>query len=205
MAKKLFIASSKEGLEYASAFKQLLSDHFTFLDLDITCVLWSDRGIFRNGESTLASLEHIATELYACGNQQEMGYAVFILTPDEKVILREKEYYIARDNVIFEYGLFLGKLGHTRTFVLVPPTDLGDGLPSFHMLTDLNGITTQWYRSFVQNANIIQAKEALEGVALNISQDIFEIEKKYHSCVKKLNQSPIGTQPNRVSGKLTSY
>lgn len=205
MSKKLFIASSREGLEYATALKQLLINHFTYFNLNVTCILWSDRGVFRNGESTLASLEYLADEMYACGNPQKMGYAVFVLTPDEKVTMRGKEYYIARDNVIFEYGLFLGKLGHARTFVLVPPTNLGNGLPDFHMLTDLSGITTKWYKSFTQNANSTQAQDALESVAFSIFQDISEIENQNAPIPNSHVQPSNPPKTQQFTSKLTSY
>ena len=205
MSKKLFIASSREGREYASALKNLLTDHFSYFGLDILCLLWSDRGVFHNGESTLASLEKLANEIYAYGEQKKMGYAVFVLTPDEIVNMRGKEYYIARDNVLFEYGLFLGKLGHDRTFVLVPPTSLGDGLPDFHMLTDLNGITAHPYTSYNKKATSTQAKDDLMTVALHIFQDIYEIEKTNLSCLEKHEHKSNIPHKSPSYGGLTSY
>lgn len=64
-------------------------------------------------------------------------YAVLVTTCDDKVRGREKP--AARDNVLFEAGLFMGRLGRKRTF-LVCDEDLR--LPS-----DLSGVTVATFRA----------------------------------------------------------
>src|SRR5262249_42662140 len=45
-----------------------------------------------------------------------------------------------RDNVIFELGLFIGRLGRDRNFIVVP-----SGQSEMHILTDLSGVTLLEY------------------------------------------------------------
>ncbi|MCD8051927.1 MAG: nucleotide-binding protein [Clostridiales bacterium] len=208
MSKKLFIASSSEGLEYATALQRLLSGHFAEHNLNIACVRWKDRGVFRNGESTLANLERIADELYAKGDTNKMGYAACVLTPDEIITMRSEEYSVARDNVLFEYGLFLGKLGHARTFLLIPPEKANDDLPKFHTLSDLKGITSQYYQSYEKNANSAQAEDALFKVAQGIFYDIFEIEKKLSPPIPSDNArtpTPTNSSSSNAALKVGDY
>jgi predicted nucleotide-binding protein len=43
-------------------------------------------------------------------------FAVALFTPDDSIASRGQTGTSVRDNVIFEYGLFLGQLGPARTF-----------------------------------------------------------------------------------------
>ena len=66
-------------------------------------------------------------------------FAVLILTPDDLLQYRSTEVFGPRDNVIFELGLFMGRLGRDRTFIL---QQSGSGLK---IPTDLSGVTTGSY------------------------------------------------------------
>lgn len=61
-------------------------------------------------------------------------FAVMVLTPDDRTTSREAETVSPRDNVVFELGLFFGRLGRERCF-LIKRRDLELKLPS-----DLLGI-----------------------------------------------------------------
>ncbi len=130
---KLFIGSSSEGLNVARAVQ-------SELEYDFSTTIWS-QGIFNTpGKSFLESLED-------CIDQ--FDYGVFIFTPDDKVEIRGKELNITRDNVIFELGLFVGKLGRFKSFILHPrESDL-------QILTDFEGIVKLNYDS--SNLNIQSA------------------------------------------------
>jgi CRP/FNR family cyclic AMP-dependent transcriptional regulator len=49
---------------------------------------------------------------------EEADFALFVFGPDDKVASRDHDYDAPRDNVIFEMGLFMGRLGRQRTFML---------------------------------------------------------------------------------------
>jgi hypothetical protein len=56
------------------------------------------------------------------------------------VKMRDKMVAVARDNVIFELGLFIGRLGRNRVFFIAPR-----GSYDFHLPTDLLGVTSGDY------------------------------------------------------------
>jgi predicted nucleotide-binding protein len=63
-------------------------------------------------------------------------YAVLVLTPDELRTKRDETGRVARDNVIFELGLFMGALGREHVFMVVQegvslPTDLASIAPAW--------------------------------------------------------------------------
>jgi predicted nucleotide-binding protein len=66
-------------------------------------------------------------------------FAIFVFTPDDQLQMRGETRPVARDNVLFELGLFIGQLTRKRSFV-VHPSGKAVSLPS-----DLAGITTAAY------------------------------------------------------------
>ena len=121
----IFIGCSGESLAIAETIKAKLS----LADTNVEVRLWSD-GVFQPSTFTLESLER---EL------RHADFAALVLAPDDVVTSREKTVPAPRDNVIFELGLFIGALGHSRTFV-VRPLDVDVKMP-----TDLAGFTTLPY------------------------------------------------------------
>lgn len=100
---KVFIGSSSESLGVARQVKQKLGSAY---DVQI----WTEE-FFVASSITLPNLLEKA---------QEFDLAVFIFAPDDKINIRGKRFWISRDNVILEYGLFLSKLGQGQCFVLAP-------------------------------------------------------------------------------------
>jgi hypothetical protein len=70
----------------------------------------------------------------------DCDFAVFVFQPDDIVRIRDQERRMARDNVVFEFGLFVGGLGKERVFYLVPKGSDGMRLP-----TDLIGVSPGYY------------------------------------------------------------
>lgn len=120
---RIFVGSSSEGLTIANKVQELLSDEFSV-------VIWNQGTVFGLGESTLEALEAAVLE-YQSG--------VFVFTPDDRLTTRDQTRPVARDNVLFELGMFVGRLGRRKAFVLHPGRH-GIALP-----TDLNGIATASY------------------------------------------------------------
>jgi hypothetical protein len=57
-------------------------------------------------------------------------FGVFVFSPDDRTRLRDKTHSTVRDNVIFELGLFVGRLGIERSFIVVPNVSLGASKPA---------------------------------------------------------------------------
>src|SRR5215212_2974723 len=106
---RVFIASSVEGLPIAEAIA--LDMQFV---ADVT--IW-DQGVFPLSEGTLPALD-------AAANQSD--FAVVVLTADDMTTKRGQTYPVPRDNVLFELGFFMGRLGVERTYMVIsrdtPPT-----------------------------------------------------------------------------------
>jgi CRP/FNR family cyclic AMP-dependent transcriptional regulator len=116
-APKLFIISSKEALEVAREVQSALSR-------DALGTVWTD-GVFFAGGYPLESLEKAV---------DTSDFAVAIAQADDIVGSRGATNPTLRDNVVFELGLFMGKLSRYRTILLHPGTT-GLKLPS-----DLHGL-----------------------------------------------------------------
>lgn len=119
---RLFIISSSEAEEVARAIQKGLDRH-------VFCKVWQD-GVFFAGGYSLEALEK------AVG---ESDFAVAIAQPDDIIESRGKRSPTLRDNVLFELGLFMGKLTRYRT-ILVHPRVSDLKLPS-----DLQGLTLLSY------------------------------------------------------------
>jgi len=118
----LFIGSSSEGLDFARAVRSLLTQ-----DAEVT--LWNE-GFFLVGGTFIDSLVN---------SLSRFDFAAVVLTPDDLVTSRDQTVFGPRDNALFELGLFMGRLGRERTFVVRPQGD-GVKIPS-----DLAGLTTAPY------------------------------------------------------------
>jgi len=118
----LFVGSSSEGLDAAREVQY-------HLDKDADVDVW-DESVFGLSESYIESL---------CEAAGKADFAVLVMTPDDVRVMREQESITARDNVVFELGLFIGALGRSRCF-FVHPEDGRLKLPS-----DLQGVTAATY------------------------------------------------------------
>src|SRR5260370_21070728 len=99
----LFIGSSTEGLPIAYALQ---------VELDEECepLVWR-QSVFGPTATTISALLERA---------ENSDFAALVFTPDDSVVSRAAEDAVARDNVIFELGLFLGALGPRRVFIVFP-------------------------------------------------------------------------------------
>ena len=131
MKHRIFIGSSSEHLHIARAIESRLSKEHEQ-------TVW-DEGIFALSKDTLSGLlDRVAAS----------DAAVFVLAPDDISILREQRYDVARDNVVFELGLFIGRLGRERTFFIAPR-----GSTNLHLPSDLLGLVAAEYDPLRSDGN----------------------------------------------------
>jgi len=123
MKPRVFIGSSTEGLAVAYAVQQNL-------DYAADCTVWS-QGVF--GVSSYA-VDALANAV------RNNDFGIFVFSPDDATQIRKHQVVAARDNVILESGLFIGRYGKDRNFIIAPR-----GVPDFHIPTDLLGITLAEY------------------------------------------------------------
>lgn len=121
---RVFIISSSE----ARSIAEQMQNAFAY-DPFLTKV-WTD-GVFRATRYTLESLE---------AEVDASDFAIAVAHGDDATESRGSTWPSPRDNVIFELGLFMGRLGRARA-ILMEPRDDKLKLPS-----DLVGITTIPYR-----------------------------------------------------------
>jgi predicted nucleotide-binding protein len=141
---RVFIISSVEALPIARVIQNAFQ-HDPFLTK-----VWTD-GVFRIANYTLQDLE---------AEIDNSDFAIAIAHSDDLTESRGKDWPSPRDNVIFELGLFMGRLGRARA-VLMEPREERVKLPS-----DLSGITTIPYR-FEKGADAV----ALLAPACNALRD----------------------------------
>lgn len=131
--REVFIGSSREGQKYAEELQKGLNTEL--IRYGLYCTLWKDPGTFILSHVTIENLYRKAIEL-SCSD----GYAVMLVTPDDKIQIRNEIRYVPRDNVIFELGLFMGKLGRERTFCVIPSN------VNIKMMSDWAGVTNATYK-----------------------------------------------------------
>jgi Predicted nucleotide-binding protein containing TIR-like domain len=123
MAKpSIFIGSSGEGRAVAHALRANLRE-----DGEVT--VW-DQGVFEPGAGILQSL---TAEL------RQTDFAILVFRSDDLVTSRTVSTPGPRDNVLFELGLFIGRLGSSRTYAVMSSAD------RLKIPSDLGGIVFATY------------------------------------------------------------
>jgi predicted nucleotide-binding protein len=120
----IFIICSIEALPIAREIERQFEHDKFFVKI------WTE-GTFRASQYTLESLED---------QLDQSDFAIAIAQADDEVVSRGEQQVAPRDNVIFELGMFVGRLGRERS-ILLEPRGEGVRLPS-----DLKGLTTITYR-----------------------------------------------------------
>lgn len=132
MRPRVFIISSAEALRIARAVRIGIARS---AEVD----LWSDEEIFAPGGYPIEALN---TQVNLA------DFAIALAEPDDVVLSRDRRSPTPRDNVIFELGFFMSRLGRTRTILLVP-THEEIKLPS-----DFKGLTPITYKRSIETDDI---------------------------------------------------
>ena len=131
----IFVGSSAESVDIAYAIQENLQR-----DADVT--VWN-QGIFSPAKYALESLLDAI---------EEFDFAAFVFSNDDVLNLRNKEFAVARDNVVFEMGLFVGGLSRHNCFIVMP-----QDLPDFRLPTDLIGLIPLTYNPTREDKNWVAA------------------------------------------------
>lgn len=131
MKPRVFIGSSVESLDIARALQ-------SSLDYDCETVVWN-QGVFKLSSTAMNDLS----------KTENIDFAIFIFSPDDITIIRNQEYQTVRDNLILEFGLFVGKIGLDRVFFIIPKN------AKLHLPTDILGITPGYYEANRKDKNIL--------------------------------------------------
>lgn len=138
MKKKVFIGSSSEELGTAKIVKAIL-------EKDFDVVLWNenlwDKSVFKLNSNFLNDLLKAPLKF---------DFGILLGTPDDKVVVRKKTYLQARDNILFELGLFIGRLGLEKSCFLVDE--------KVKNLSDLDGI----FLSRFNSSNLVEKVEEIK-------------------------------------------
>ena len=152
---RMFIASSVKGHRYAEAIKSVIDAKFG----RVVCSLW-DLGAFEAGRSFLDSLERLPTK-YNC------GLAVF--TADDPL---SNLTMAPRDNVVLEFGLFLGVFGRDRSFLLVENRD------DLKIPSDYKGITQNRFYPVADAGSSEDLSNAVSAACVNVVEHLKRQEEK---------------------------
>jgi predicted nucleotide-binding protein len=160
---KVFIGSSKE----VSGTNGLLEKIAVIVEqCGITPIRWNQTpSVFKAGNYTLENLEVLTATVDA---------AIFICSADDKTWYRGKKVGKPRDNVIFEHGLFSGKLDRKKSIIV--------RYGNVKLPNDLDGVTFIDFSEGQQTqgeANLKQTLQDLKGTttAIRIPYDILEKTK----------------------------
>lgn len=147
---RVFFISSAESLPVAKALRHGLK----YSESD--ALIWSDDDIFPPGSYPLEVLENEV-------NQADFGVA--IAHPDDIVRSRRNVSAAPRDNVIFELGFFMSRLGRKRTILLVPQMEADLKLPS-----DFKGLMPIMYPPLTGKAGEVPGQV--------LTHAVYELEQK---------------------------
>jgi predicted nucleotide-binding protein len=131
------------------------------LEHDVSAAVWT-QGIFRLSRTPIDSLIEALTL---------SDFAVFVVAPNDKLVSRDVEYSSARDNVVFEMGLFVGRLGLRRTFLIAPR-----GI-DLHLPSDLEGVAQATYQPERVLDNPVSALGAATNQIRRAIRDLGAIER----------------------------
>ena len=106
-------------------------------------------------------------------------FAVFVFTQDDEVATRGDMTLAPRDNVMFELGLFLGRLGKSRTFIVRSSQPV-------KIASDLLGITVMNYDTDRSDGNL---RAAVSAACVPIREAIRDLGRLETRGLEELRQT----------------
>ncbi len=170
----IFIASAGKSKDVADAVKLNFDNQ---ADVDI----WTE-DIFMLNEGTLETLMNRASYY---------DFFIGVFAADDVAIINKKKRNVTRDNVIFEFGLFLGRIGLDRTFFV-----LEEGVDLF---SDWNGVTKT---TFSRRENLVAA---LGASCIRIKEKMKIAEDLFNYSILPSTSLAIGYYHNFLEEILNAF
>jgi hypothetical protein len=148
--KRLFIGSSSEELKLAEKAKAILSS-----DFDVT--IWDekvwDSSVFKINQNFLSDLLKATLQF---------DFGILLGTNDDKVEFRGQVMLQPRDNILFELGLFTGRLGTSKCAFLIDK--------EIKLLSDFGGLSLALFENG-NNRSFENAVKQIKDLFLASSDD----------------------------------
>lgn len=119
-------------------------------------------------------------------------FAVVILTADDRANVRKKTVNLPRDNVIFELGLFTGRLGRERSFFVI------EGTSRTEVASDLSGVNP--VKFFRDGKDAGQPSLAVQMHKLRAQMLSQSVRYKPSPLVRE-RQAVLGRLSHRIAGR----
>jgi len=146
----LFVGSSSESWPIVESFKELLNPD------EVEVADWRAKNVFLPSQHAMESLLNAVNR---------SDFALFVFGPDDKTVSRSVHYDAVRDNVVFEMGLFIGRLGRERVF-MTKQRDIDLKIPS-----DLFGIEPIQFERHIKNALMDDLRTAADRLMGEIQRE----------------------------------
>lgn len=149
---RLLVGSSSEGLDIARELQRLVEPN-------VKLTLWNE-DFFTPGELTLETLER-KTRTFDGG--------VILATADDHVVSRGVDSDAIRDNLLFEYGLFVSTFGRRKALLVI------ENRRTTRVPSDLLGLSClSFERTDPLESGLIEAARRLSGVAAELARDVVD-------------------------------
>jgi hypothetical protein len=181
---RVFVASSSEQIGIANRVADAIraADQAAGQSLLDVCP-WQE-GVFSFSATYIESLE------------QELNladFAIVVMTGDDVAHVREQEVNLPRDNVIFELGLFIGRLERNRCFFFI------DGGSKTRIASDLSGVKSV---EFFAGSDIeVAGNPALKDQVEKVREQMIKLGSRYKPSPKiRAGQEELWRFCRRLSG-----
>jgi len=151
MKPKVFIGSSREGLDIANAL------HANLIR-EAECTVWPN-GVFQISGATIHTL---------IDTLRNSDFGLFVFSEGDLSVMQGQQNPVVRDNVVFELGLFIGRLGVERCFIIIP-----DHVTNLRLPTDLMGVLPVQYDANRADKNWLAATDS---VCMQIRAKLYAIK-----------------------------
>jgi hypothetical protein len=186
---EIFIGSSSENRSSTHDIQEIVQKIFP----ECKCLAWTDDKVFKPSEYTLESL-------IKCS--KEVDCAIFIFDGDDTVENSKGKFKKTRDNVLIEYGLFVGALGRKNVAILYKektdmPSDLS-GITYIAMDVKMHSKLQTWLNDFRESSD---TETSISSFGMNRK----EIDDYYRAVIKETRILPKNYTAYKLDRLITDY